>query len=141
MSETFTTRSIKATLDLGRKLAERFGVGDCIALHGELGAGKTVFVRGLAAGLGVADERAVSSPTFVLVQEYHGRIPIYHIDLYRLDKAVAELELFGLSEMLQSGLVVIEWAERAADLPRPHWSLTITATGKSSRRFVLERIS
>jgi tRNA threonylcarbamoyladenosine biosynthesis protein TsaE len=140
MAEVFTTRSVKGTLDLGRKLAERFGVGDCIALHGQLGSGKTVLVRGLAFGLGVTDEHAVSSPTFVLVAEYAGRIPIYHVDLYRLDKAVAELESLGLGEMLQSGLVLIEWAERAADLPRPHWAVTITATGPRSRRFVLERV-
>lgn len=142
MQETFTTSSPARTLKLGEELASRFGVGDCIALLGDLGAGKTVLVRGLARGLGVLDEKMVSSPTYVLVQEYPAaRARIYHIDLYRLPNPAAELGELGLHEMLQDGVVLIEWANRAAgQLPCPRWEILIEATGPRSRRFTLRKI-
>ena len=141
MIERFQTDSAEETVELGKRLALRFEVGDCIALVGELGAGKTVLVRGLAVGLGVADERLVSSPTYVLVQEYAGRVRLYHVDLYRLTAAEDELADLGIEEMLADGVVVIEWADRAAGtLPRPHWLITIQPTGKASRQFTLERV-
>ena len=140
-AETFTTASPAGTKALGVKLASRLGCGDCVALVGDLGAGKTAIVRGIAAGLGLADDRLVSSPTFVLVQEYPARLPVFHIDLYRLAEASRELEQLGLAEMLSQGVALIEWADRAGEtLPRPRWQITITHTGKRSRRFVLERI-
>ena len=139
--ETFTTTSANATIDLGRELAGRFGQGDLLALTGDLGAGKTVLVRGLAVGWGVADERIVSSPTFVLIHEYEGRTPIYHIDLYRMAAPQAELAGLGLGEMLADGVVAIEWADRIADaLPRPYWRITIEHLGPRRRRFQLELI-
>jgi len=138
--ETFETRSVRGTLALGRKLARRLGRGDCVALSGQLGAGKTALVRGIAAGLGLADERLVSSPTFVLVQEYPASVPVYHIDLYRLVDPAAELAGLGLREMLADGVVLVEWADRAAgQLPRPRWDVRIDITGPRARRFVLER--
>ena len=141
MKETFETRSVRGTLALGRRLAGRLGRGDLLALVGELGAGKTVLVRGLARGLGVGDERAVSSPTYVLVQEYAGRLPVFHIDLYRMADAAGEVSQLGLEEMLEAGVVLAEWADRAEDaLPRPHWRLRIEHTGPHSRRFTLERV-
>jgi len=139
--ETFLTRSPAATAALGRKIAQRLHAGDCLALIGDLGAGKTALIRGIAAGLGLADERMVSSPTFVLVQEYPATVPIYHIDLYRLADARGELAGLGVHEMLTGGVVLIEWADRAGEaLPRPRWQIQITHTGPRSRRFVLERI-
>ena len=141
MKETFETKSVRGTLGLGRRLAERLGRGDLVALVGELGAGKTVLVRGLARGLGVGDERAVSSPTYVLVQEYAGRLPVFHIDLYRMVDAAGEVAQLGLEEMLEAGVVLVEWADRAEDaLPRPHWRLSIEHTGPRRRRFTLERV-
>lgn len=138
---TFKTSSVKATLALGADLAKRFGRGDCLALVGPLGAGKTVLVRGLAAGWGIGDGRAVSSPTYVLVHEYPAEFPVYHLDLYRTVTPPAELTDLGLSEMLADGVVVIEWADRAGEaLPRPRWQITIDITGARSRRFNLERI-
>ncbi len=126
---------------MGKRLAERFGVGDCVALLGDLGAGKTVLVRGIAAGLGLADERLVSSPTYVLVQEYAGRVRLYHVDLYRLTAAEDELADLGVEEMLADGVVVIEWADRAENaLPRPHWRITIKPTGPTSRQFTLKQV-
>ncbi len=139
--ETFETSSVYETVSLGERLAGRFDIGALIALVGPLGSGKTAFVRGLAQGLGVLDEREVSSPTYVLVQEYAGRVPLYHVDLYRLVAPEAELADLGLDEMLADGVVVIEWADRAADaLPLPLWRITIQPTGVTSRQFTLERI-
>lgn len=138
--ETFTTSSVKATLALGSQLAGRFGRGDLIALVGQLGAGKTVLVRGLATGWGVA-ERAVSSPTYVLVHEYPAEVTVYHMDLYRITSPVGELADLGLTEMLAGGVVAIEWADRAGGaLPRPHWQISIEITGPRSRRISLELV-
>lgn len=141
MSEQFRTNSAEETVELGRRLAQRFDVGDCVGLIGDLGAGKTVLVRGIAAGLGLADERLVSSPTYVLVQEYEGRVRLYHVDLYRLTAAEDELADLGVEEMLTDGVVVIEWANRAGcALPQPYWRITIEPTGLTSRQFTLERV-
>ena len=140
--EEFHTTSPQATEELGRQLARRLAPGDCVALVGELGAGKTVLVRGIAAGLGLADRRLVSSPTFVLVQEYPARMPVYHIDLYRLAKPTAELASLGIDEMLASGgVVLIEWADKAQEaLPRPRWQIEIGLSGRRSRRLTLRQI-
>jgi len=141
VTETFTTRSVRGTVKLGRELAERFGRGDCLALVGPLGAGKTVLVRGLTAGWGVPDERCVASPTFVLVREYEGTLPVFHMDLYRLDHADADLPGLGLAEMLSEGVVVIEWADRAGEgLPKPHWRIDIEPTGPRSRTVRLAHV-
>ena len=140
MCETFQTRSVDETLALGEALARRLGAGDCVGLVGDLGAGKTILVRGIARGLGVADERVVCSPTYVLVHEYAGRVPIFHVDLYRLADA-AEAGDLGLDEMLAAGVVLIEWADRAEGvLPRPHWRVEITPGGRTARTFALRRV-
>mgnify|MGYP001258209443 CR=1 FL=1 len=102
---------IADTADDMRQWAERLGrllaAGDCVALYGGLGVGKTTFTQGLAWGLGV--KKAVNSPTFTLVKEYHGRLPLYHMDLYRLDYTSEEL---GLEEYWEGdGVTVIEWPE------------------------------
>jgi tRNA threonylcarbamoyladenosine biosynthesis protein TsaE len=139
--ETFDTNSPAGTLALGKKFAARLQRGDCVALDGPLGAGKTVLVRGIAAGLGVTDKRLVSSPTFVLVQEYPAGIPLFHLDLYRMCDAPAELADLGLDEMLQQGIVLIEWADKAPTaLPSKRWQVEITITGQKSRRFTLRRV-
>lgn len=98
------------TRRLARELASRLSPGSVILLYGELGAGKTTFVQGLAEGLGVPEDVYVSSPTFALINEYPGRLPLYHVDLYRL--APEEVEDLGLPEMASQGIMVIEWAER-----------------------------
>jgi len=104
-------RDAAATERFGAALAPLLCAGDVVALYGDLGAGKTAFVKGLAEGLGVAREE-VSSPTFTLVQEYRGgRLTLYHVDLYRLDdpREVADL---GLDEIAAGGVLAIEWAEK-----------------------------
>jgi tRNA threonylcarbamoyladenosine biosynthesis protein TsaE len=112
---TVTTHSPFETAELGRKLAGRLEPGSVLLLIGDLGAGKTAFVRGLAEGLGIPPED-VSSPTFTLIQEYRGgRVPLIHVDLYRLNDA-REIEELGLEELGLTSVLAIEWAEK---LPRP----------------------
>ncbi|MBI5723829.1 MAG: tRNA (adenosine(37)-N6)-threonylcarbamoyltransferase complex ATPase subunit type 1 TsaE [Planctomycetes bacterium] len=137
--EKYRTSSLAGTLRLGRKLAARLAIGDCVGLVGALGAGKTALVRGIASGLGLADQRMVSSPTFVLVQEYPGRMPVFHLDLYRMSYPRAELADLGLDEMLGQGIVLVEWADRAADvLPNRRWRIDIEITGRKSRTFSVQ---
>ncbi len=113
MPEIVTTRSAEETEALGERLAARLGPGAVLLLDGDLGTGKTTLVRGLARGLGIDPEK-VSSPTFVLVNEYRGRLTLYHVDLYRLEgAAVDDLGLEDLGD--GGGVVVVEWAGR---LPR-----------------------
>ena len=107
------TTSPDETFALAREFAGRLRVGDIVALDGELGAGKTLFVQGLAAGMGVPGEVFVRSPSFALLNEYRGgRLPLYHLDFYRLERA-AEIWDLGLEEYLDGdGVCIIEWADR-----------------------------
>lgn len=134
--ETFTTNSENETFALAEKVATTLQPGTFVLLHGDLGAGKTSFVRGLAAGLG-ANPDDVSSPTFVLIQHYKGRTPLVHVDLYRLESGAAVDDL-GLEELANGAIVAIEWAER---LPRPidgSVSVKIDDLGGDRRRFTIE---
>ena len=107
------TSSEDDTRRVAAALASSLRPGAVVLLHGDLGAGKTAFVRGLAEGLGVPDD-AVSSPTFTLVHEYHGgTLPLFHADLYRLP-AGASLDDLGLDEVAEDGVLAIEWPERLA---------------------------
>jgi tRNA threonylcarbamoyladenosine biosynthesis protein TsaE len=103
------TRSDAETEALARALAGEAVAGLQVHLYGDLGAGKTVFVRGLALGLGI-DPDEVSSPTFTIVQEYRGRLPLYHVDLYRLGPV--EVPDLGLDALAADGVLAVEWAER-----------------------------
>ena len=112
---SITSHSPEETLAVGRRLAATLRAGDVLALAGDLGAGKTQLVTGIAAGLGVPQD--VTSPTFTLIHEYAGgKFPLYHIDFYRLDSAQEALNI-GLDEYLAGdGVVVIEWADKFAQL-------------------------
>lgn len=126
------------TAAIARDLARRLHAGDVLLIQGELGAGKTAFVRGLAGGLGV-DEDDVSSPTFTLVQEYRGgRLPLYHADLYRLARA-AEIDDLGLGDAdMGDGVLAIEWPERLAR-PVPGATLVaIVISGDTERLIRIE---
>jgi tRNA threonylcarbamoyladenosine biosynthesis protein TsaE len=114
-----TTESVKATRKLGRRIGRRLSAPLLIALTGELGSGKTALVQGIAQGLDVPAEYAVTSPTFTLINEYPGRLPLYHVDLYRLQDSV-DVDDIGLTEVISGdGVVAVEWAEKLAeeDLP------------------------
>jgi tRNA threonylcarbamoyladenosine biosynthesis protein TsaE len=114
-NKTVTTQSEDETAGAARELGATLAAGDVVLLFGDLGAGKTAFVRGLAEGLGL-DHRDVTSPTFTLVQEYRGgRLPLVHVDLYRLDDP-REIDDLGLDEIGADGVVAVEWAEK---LPHP----------------------
>jgi tRNA threonylcarbamoyladenosine biosynthesis protein TsaE len=141
MSESIIqeTADLGGTQVLGRRLADLLFPGAIIALIGSLGAGKTHLVRAIAEGLGIADSRVVTSPTFVLIQEYAARLPIYHFDAYRL-RTAAEFADLGFHEYLEGdGICLVEWADRVEEcLPREYLRITITITGETSRRFLLE---
>jgi tRNA threonylcarbamoyladenosine biosynthesis protein TsaE len=110
------THSEGETARLGRTLAARLQPGSVVLLFGDLGAGKTVLVRGLAEGLGIAPAD-VSSPTFTIMQEYRGgRLPLFHVDLYRLNDP-REVDDLGLHEIAGEGVLVVEWAEKVAGPP------------------------
>jgi len=108
------TKSPQETQELARRLAIELRPGAVLALHGDLGSGKTCFVQGLAAALGVGG--IVNSPTFAIINEYKGRLRVYHIDLYRVNSAL-EAELLGLTELLEGdGITAIEWPENSSRL-------------------------
>ena len=111
------THSPEETWELAAELATDLGPGTVIALHGELGAGKTCFIQGYAAALGI--DEPITSPTYTLIGEYEGRLPLHHIDLYRLSGPEEALGL-GLEEYFDvNGITAIEWAERAEGLLPP----------------------
>lgn len=104
------TKSEEETIKLGEEIAKRLKAGDFVALSGGLGAGKTTLVKGIAKGLGVKDYRHVNSPSFVLVREYKGKVPLYHFDVYRLNN-LKDIEDIGYEDYLgRRGVVVVEWA-------------------------------
>ena len=132
MTNTTTTHSERETAALGRELGATLSAGDVVLLVGDLGAGKTAFVRGLAEGLGV-DRDEVSSPTFTLMQEYRGgRLPLFHVDLYRLDDP-REIEDLGLDEIAEDGVLAIEWAEKLSTPPPAAVRVTLAHAGDAER--------
>ena len=110
-SRTVATRSEEETFRLADDLASGFSGREVVLLEGELGAGKTVFAKGLAQGAGVRDINQVCSPSFTLVNIYEGRHRIFHVDLYRLERA-ADIEDLGWEDYLGEGIVIVEWAEK-----------------------------
>ena len=116
VTQTFTSHSVRDTEAIASQLARSLRGGECLALHGELGAGKTQFVRGLLAGLD-GDPHTVSSPTFVLLNVYDtGRLKVFHLDAYRVAGS-EDFEAIGFAELLeQNGVVVIEWPERVESI-------------------------
>lgn len=134
-TQVLTSHSVAQTERIAAELARRLEGGECIGLYGELGAGKTQFVRGLVRGLG-GDPHVVSSPTFILLNVYDGcRLKVFHLDAYRVS-GPEEFEAIGFGELLESkGVVVIEWADRVeAVLPAGCIRVRITATGPRTRR-------
>lgn len=128
-----------ATQRFGRRLGQALFPGAVVGLIGQLGAGKTYLVRAVAEGLGVADSRVVGSPTFVLIQEYQGRLPLYHFDTYRL-KSPGEFADLGVHEYFEDqGVCMIEWADRVPDLlPSERLDIRLEVVGDTARRATLE---
>jgi tRNA threonylcarbamoyladenosine biosynthesis protein TsaE len=127
------TANQEQTWKIGELLGARLGAGDTVCLYGDLGAGKTSFAYGIALGLEVKSPY-ITSPTFTFVNEYEGRVPFYHIDLYRL-KGPEELENIGFEEYIETdGVTVIEWAERAEDeLPPECLNVYLSYVDEKSR--------
>ena len=130
----FHSASTRETLRIGESLGKLLLPGDVIALVGDLGTGKTYFVKGVAKGAGVASPNEVSSPSFTLIQEYAGKIPFYHIDLYRLGSE-HEAEELGLEDYLRGdAITAIEWADRILSLlPEEILWVRLHHTGKNTR--------
>ncbi len=130
------THNPEETEAVGEKLAGDLRSGDVVGLYGGLGAGKTCLVRGLARGL--ESSGPVSSPTFTLLNEYPGRLPLYHFDLYRIATPV-EVEDLGFEEYIAGpGVCVVEWAEKAGILlPTGHWKIKFEIRGKKSRTITI----
>jgi len=133
------TRSPEQTMELAAASAEGWRLNDVLGLVGTLGAGKTCFVRGLARGLAVEDLHRVTSPTFVLLRAYEGRLTLYHFDAYRLGSG-DEMAALGCDETFESGgMSVVEWADHVREcLPPERFSLHIRVAGATRRRFRLE---
>lgn len=136
--ERLVTRGERETCDAGTRVAARLRAGDVVLLTGPLGTGKTVLARGLAAGLGVPPEE-VRSPTFTLVNPYQGRVKVYHLDLYRIEKP-SDLDELGLEEILGGdGVAVVEWGERLGRwLPPRCLAITIEDRGGSERLVTID---
>ncbi|MGB4504347.1 MAG: tRNA (adenosine(37)-N6)-threonylcarbamoyltransferase complex ATPase subunit type 1 TsaE [Syntrophaceticus sp.] len=129
------SQNTEVTETIGRELGKLLGPGDFVSLTGELGAGKTTIVRGIASGLGVKD--AVSSPSFLIIQEYRGRYPVFHGDFYRLG-SYQELEAIGWDEYPQrGGIVIIEWGNLIPEaLPKDYLEVEIQQPGLETGRLL-----
>jgi len=131
--------SPEETREIAAALAAVARSGDVIALFGDLGAGKTEFVKGLARGLGVGT--VVNSPSFVLMTEHPGRVPLFHLDLYRLSGAADALGSGLADERRATGVTVVEWADRAPELLPDHLAVRIEGSGDDPRRLAVEAAS
>ncbi|MEA5113568.1 MAG: tRNA (adenosine(37)-N6)-threonylcarbamoyltransferase complex ATPase subunit type 1 TsaE [Geobacteraceae bacterium] len=131
---TFPSRNTRETLQLGERLGRLLQPGDFVALVGDLGSGKTHFVQGIALGMGVPSDICVSSPSYTLLNEYAGRVPLYHFDLYRLHGDADILDL-GFEEYFYGrGACVVEWADRlSSELPEEHLMITFINDGETLR--------
>lgn len=112
MRNSFTTNSVEETISFAKKLVGELPFGSVIALNGDLGAGKTHFVKGLALGLNIDSKQSITSPTFTIINEYDGAMPLYHIDFYRLNSE-NEARFLGLEEYFDGkGITAVEWANK-----------------------------
>jgi len=141
-SDEWVTHTPEQTFNLGVRIGERLTGGEILLLDGPLGAGKTVSVKGVAAGLGMAEDE-VTSPSFTLVNVYtDGLVTLYHLDLYRLNEGAHAAQTVGLDEMLsdETAVIIIEWAGRLKNYPLPQpsvWNVSITGDGDAPRRIIL----
>src|SRR5215204_1182801 len=136
----FQSSSPAATFNFGHQVGARLEGGEVLLLSGALGAGKTIFVKGICSALGIAEED-VTSPSFTLVNPYSGRLQLYHLDLYRLDEGASAAHAVDLDELVadEKAVIVIEWAERMGNYPLPGnvWRISITGDGDDPRRILV----
>lgn len=137
--DNMITNSDRETMLAGEKLAKRLKPGDMVALSGNLGSGKTTFTKGIGKGLGVKDPKRINSPTFVLIKEYSGNVPLYHLDLYRLND-LREIENLAIEEYIYGdGITIIEWAEKIMPiLPEQYVSVKFKIRGDNKREIMIE---
>ena len=130
------------TFALGERVGKQLVGGEILLLSGALGAGKTIFVKGIAAGLGI-DKEDITSPSFTLVNPHKGRITLYHVDLYRLDSGASAAHAVDLDELLtnENAVIVIEWAERLGDyrMPDSVWRIGISGDGEDPRKISIRK--
>ena len=128
------TQSTRETIQIGKRIGKLLRAGDVIALVGELGSGKTHLIKGLAAGVGVERSNRITSPSFTLIHEYQGRIPFFHVDLFRL-ATEGEAEELGLEEyFVRGGVTAIEWADKIAELlPKELIWISLRSLGAETR--------
>ncbi|HEY0367756.1 MAG TPA: tRNA (adenosine(37)-N6)-threonylcarbamoyltransferase complex ATPase subunit type 1 TsaE [Pyrinomonadaceae bacterium] len=140
-SGDWQSSSANETFALGAQVGAQLRGGEILLLDGPLGAGKTVFVKGLASGLDI-DPEDVTSPSFTLVNPYRARLPLFHIDLYRLDGGAAAAHAVDLDDLLtdERAVIVIEWAERLGGYPLRGsiWRISISGDGDEPRRILIE---
>lgn len=138
MKEEFISHSPKGTIELGKEIAVQLSPGDIVGLIGELGTGKTLLAQAIAKTLGVKDY--VTSPTFKLINEYQGKFPVYHLDLFRLNNF--QIQDLGLEEYLfGNGISIIEWAEKIRDwLPEHTLIVELSYLSKTSRKITIKKI-
>lgn len=137
-TQKLVSKSPDETINFAAQLAKLLKRGDIVALIGNLGSGKTTFTKGIAKGLSVKEYEYVNSPTFVLIKEYKGKIPLYHFDLYRLDavKDIEDLDADGY--FFGKGITVIEWADKCkALLPKRHIRVDFRIKGESEREITV----
>ena len=133
------SNSVIQTIEIGRKLGALLAPGDVVCLDGDLGAGKTHFVKGIASHFGI-DENLVNSPTFVIIQEYSGSLPVYHFDAYRIKNEQEAMDL-GIEEYFGGeGVCVVEWSQHFGNLiPQDAIKVQINATGNTERLIKIDR--
>ena len=151
------SKSIEETIDIGARLARKLKSGDCVALVGELGSGKTALTKGIAKGLGVKDIRYVNSPTFVIIKEYSasggsakkvlksqrsgkGKLPLYHFDLYRLNRSTVLDEVSFDEYFYGDGVTVVEWADKVRKLlPKKRIEIKLSVIGENERKITIAK--
>jgi tRNA threonylcarbamoyladenosine biosynthesis protein TsaE len=135
-----TSNSPEETIELGQRIGSQLKGGEVIAVCGPLGSGKTHLIKGIAAGAGAQDSRDITSPTFVIVNEYSGRLDIYHVDAYRLD-SIAEFEMLGFDDFCYpQSVVLIEWADKVESALRAvdYIRIELSVAGQTKRKIHIE---
>ena len=137
-TKIFRTRTPAETQTIGEEIGKQLRQGDLVALIGDLGTGKTCLTQGIARGVGVYPNQIVNSPSYTLINEYAGKTPIYHVDLYRLQNHDELLEL-GLDEYMEgNGICIIEWAEKLGSLKISHTKIQITWLSEMTREIEIQ---